>query len=359
MGKQSLGEPEAIYEYRDERGVVLYEVLRFPNKRFRQRRPHPTIAGRWEWNLGGVRRVPYRLPGLIAAVGRGAVIHICEGERDVNAVVEAGGAATCNSGGAGKWRKDFASFFEGAEVVIVADNDPPGIKHAQGVRAALLGVASAVRIVVAAEGKDAADHLAAGKGLDEFVPYAPANRRDEDLTNLTVDDILDAQPEMSRSDLLAANPTLKSLLGGRGSAATVLVDLAHDARVGLFHTPDQKAYACIDVSGHEETRPVRSRAFGLYLRRLYHREQEAAPSQEAVAAAIATLESEALFDGVCLPVYSRLAEAGGAIYLDLCDPEWRVVEVTADGWGLRPATPVRFLAHRRWPPYLSRFAAGA
>jgi hypothetical protein len=342
VGKQSLGEPDAIYQYRDEQGTLMFEVVRFPGKEFRQRRPDTTAPGGWSWRVRGVRRVLYRLPELVAAVDRGEVVYVCEGERDVDAIVAAGGVATCNPGGAGKWRKDFASFFEGADVVVVADDDPPGIKHAQAVRAALLGVASTARIMVAAEGKDAADHLAAGKSLDEFVPHAPANRRDEDLSDLTVDDILDTQPEMSRSELLAANPTLKSLLGGRGSAATVLVDLAHDARVGLFRTPDQKAYACIDVSGHEETRPVRSRAFGLYLRRLYHREQEAAPSQEAVAAAIATLESEALFDGVCLPVYTRVAGAGGAIYLDLCDPEWRVVEVTADGWSLRPAPPVRF-----------------
>ena len=123
------------------------------------------------WNLRGVRRVPYRLPGLMAGVARGETVYVVEGEKDVDATCEAGGVATCNPGGAGKWRPGFATFLAGAEVVVVADNDPPGIEHARMVLASLLEVASAVRIVLAAEGQDAADHLAAGKSLAEFVPF--------------------------------------------------------------------------------------------------------------------------------------------------------------------------------------------
>jgi hypothetical protein len=45
--------------------------------------------------------VPYRLPQLLEAVGTTARIFVCEGEKDADAIVRAGGIATCNPGGAG------------------------------------------------------------------------------------------------------------------------------------------------------------------------------------------------------------------------------------------------------------------
>jgi hypothetical protein len=56
----------------------------------------------------------------------------------------------------------------GADVVIIADRDEPGRSHAADVAASLGGKASSVRVVEAATGKDASDHLAAGHGLGDF-----------------------------------------------------------------------------------------------------------------------------------------------------------------------------------------------
>jgi putative DNA primase/helicase len=89
------------YEYRDENGRVSYVVERRPFKKFRQRRPDG--AGGWVWNLKGIVPLPYRLPELIAAdpIDR---VFIVEGEKDVDTLWSRGFVATCNSGGAGKWR---------------------------------------------------------------------------------------------------------------------------------------------------------------------------------------------------------------------------------------------------------------
>ena len=73
-----------------------------------------------------------------------------------------GVAATCNPMGAGKWRDKYAETLRGADVIIVQDKDDAGRKHATQVAASLDGIAKSVRIVEAAEGNDAADHLAAG-----------------------------------------------------------------------------------------------------------------------------------------------------------------------------------------------------
>src|SRR5690348_38088 len=45
----------ASYPYHDEQGSVLFEVVRYEPKAFRQRRPDG--RGEWIWNLNGTRRV--------------------------------------------------------------------------------------------------------------------------------------------------------------------------------------------------------------------------------------------------------------------------------------------------------------
>ncbi len=166
----------AEYLYRDEHGQVLYGVVRCPRKCFAQWRPDPTAKSGRRWRLRDdegnllVRLVPYRLPELIAAVAAEQVVWIAEGEKDVHALIARPGiAATCNSGGAGKWLPEFAQYFHGADVTIVADRDEAGERHALQVVETLRGVARSIVVVQARYGKDAHDHLAAGGHTGNFV----------------------------------------------------------------------------------------------------------------------------------------------------------------------------------------------
>ena len=47
------------YDYRNADGVLVYQVVRFEPKDFRQRRPNG--KGGWIWNLKGTERVLYHL----------------------------------------------------------------------------------------------------------------------------------------------------------------------------------------------------------------------------------------------------------------------------------------------------------
>lgn len=156
----------ATYPYTDEHGEVLFEVVRYDPKDFRQRQPDGA------WNIQGVRRVLYRLPEVLAAVERGDPVYVVEGEKDADAIVRAGGVATCNPTGAGKWSKvpDAAQVLTDADVIIVADRDATGLDHARQVAASLDGKAKSITVVQAITGKDAADHLGAGHGLGELEP---------------------------------------------------------------------------------------------------------------------------------------------------------------------------------------------
>jgi 5S rRNA maturation endonuclease (ribonuclease M5) len=163
------GTAVAVYDYVNESGDLLFQVCRTADKQFPQRRPDSSKKTGWAWRLGDVRKVPYRLPRILEAMDAGARIWIVEGEKDVHTLERQGEVATCCPGGAGKWSEDFNGFFVECAVTIVADRDTPGEKHARTVAANLSGIASSVRIVEAANGKDATDHFSAGGRLDEFV----------------------------------------------------------------------------------------------------------------------------------------------------------------------------------------------
>jgi hypothetical protein len=122
------------YVFRDERGEVLFEEVRFEPKDFRLRRPDG--KGGWTWSLDGVRRVVYRLDEL-AEQRR---VWLVEGPKDVDALWTLGIPATTTPGGAKAWRDEYAQQIRaaGAEGVIACrDNDEPGLAYARRCASAL------------------------------------------------------------------------------------------------------------------------------------------------------------------------------------------------------------------------------
>lgn len=159
-----LGNIIATYDYVDEGGTFLFQVVRFEPKDFRQRHRNP--AGDWVWHVKGIRRVPFMLPELTEAISEDRMVFVVEGEKDVLNLRKLGIQATCNAMGAGAWHGDLNAAFAGAEVVVIADNDPqaldkktgkprfhketgrpvlPGQDHANHVCAELADVAKRVR----------------------------------------------------------------------------------------------------------------------------------------------------------------------------------------------------------------------
>ena len=158
----------ATYDYTDDHEALLFQVVRFEPKDFRQRKPDG--AGGWIWKLGDTPRVLYRLPQVLAAAKAGQSVYVVEGERDVQAIEKAGAVATCNPGGAGKWKAHHTAALTGAQVVVVADRDDPGRAHARDVLTSLRKAGISARKFEPATGKDTADHLAAGLTLADLAP---------------------------------------------------------------------------------------------------------------------------------------------------------------------------------------------
>jgi putative DNA primase/helicase len=145
----------ATFYYRDESGTVLSRVVRMEKTTANGKEktfPQQSLDENGNWRTGkgamkGVRRVLYRLPQLLAA-DPNALVFVPEGEKHCDKVAEEVGLiATCNPGGAGKWRAEFNEFFRGRHAVVLADNDQPGRDHALSVARQLYGIAASVRIL--------------------------------------------------------------------------------------------------------------------------------------------------------------------------------------------------------------------
>jgi hypothetical protein len=164
-----VSNPVAVYDYRDARGELVYQKLRYEPKRFVQRRPlsraHfgalgiPDAAEPWVWGLGAgrygrsgrdgdfdlyyvdparhqfsvelpvCRRVLYHLPDVLAAAPQQPVF-LVEGEKDVETLRAFGFVATCGPCGSAQADGEWLAALAMRRVVAVADNDSAGRAHA-------------------------------------------------------------------------------------------------------------------------------------------------------------------------------------------------------------------------------------
>lgn len=172
---------ECTYTFENHDGTEAFQKVRY-------RLPDGGKTFRYRWRRGpgyvwvpgkplGADDLLYHLPEVVGP----HVVHWCEGEKDADAVRAAGALATSHHAGAGHITAEQARWLRHAvRVVLVADRDVPGAYDAL-LRGRLLtetGVPrDAITVVRAAVGKDAADHLAAGYSLDDFVPVPTAELR--------------------------------------------------------------------------------------------------------------------------------------------------------------------------------------
>ena len=162
--------PVDQYVYRLGNGMPHIRVVRYEPKGFTQDH-YDTDKHEWISGLNGVLRVPFNLEHLTQAKQAGwpEPVYLTEGEKDAETLEALGVLTSTLLGGAGKWRDEYAQYFLGADVVIVADADDVGRTGAETIARHLDGVANTVRIVVPCSGKDATNHVQAGYGIDDFI----------------------------------------------------------------------------------------------------------------------------------------------------------------------------------------------
>lgn len=312
----------ATYDYRDEAGELLLQVVRMEPKTFRQRRPD---GDGWIWSAKDVRVVPYRLPELLAAPD--AIVYLVEGEKDADRLASLGLVATTNVGGAGKWKLAHSEFLRGRRVVILPDNDEAGRDHAKRANKSLRDVAAEVRIVALPdlpEKGDVSDWLDAGGSVQELVrmhsdaaPAAPSGEEEEDE-------------------------------GRKPSQTDLLVKFVKE-RFDLLHDKNGDTYARDRHTG--EVRRMGARQFRDRVAAGFYEQAKIAVRDQAWREALGTLQALARFEGEPQDVHIRVAGQSGQYWIDLCQPgSSRAVELDASGWRIVDRAPVLFVRSEAMQP---------
>lgn len=155
------------YDYTDANDNLLYQVVRYHPKNFKQRRPDG--SGGWIWDLKGITPTLYHLSEVLHAISDNQLIWVVEGEKDADNLRKVGQVATTiNGGAASKWPPELVPQFLNAIVAIIPDSDEPGRKYAHYVGNLLYGWCSSLKILTLPL-KDVTDYLDSGKTIDNLL----------------------------------------------------------------------------------------------------------------------------------------------------------------------------------------------
>ncbi len=125
-----------------------------------------------------------------------------------------------------------------------------------------------------------------------------------------------------------------------------IVQLAADLH--LFHTPDREAFASVQTTtstGHtkREVHRIARGSLQRYLCLRFYEQKNRIPTNDALQRALGLLEAQAIERGPEESIFTRLAERGQDLYLDLSNEEGEVIRVGPEGWEVTRNPPVHFL----------------
>jgi len=327
---------EATYNYTDEKGHLLYQVIRQKGKRFCQRRPDGQDG--WIYKLQGIRRVLYNLPEIARDSRKDETIFVVEGEKDSDNLKSLGFLSTTNSGGAGKWQNDFNKCFAGREVVIIPDNDPQGKAHAEKVAKSLSNCATSIKILDLPgipEKGDVSDWLEKGGTKEGLLSLV------QQTTTYEPENIPGVNEECTEAD--------KSTLNDSDSKAAKLINVAINApHLDFFLDETNELWVTIERRGHKECYAIFSENFKNECRRLYMAYHNSVIGNDSLQIALDNIKAvlQGKDDLPSKTTHLRVGCREDSIYYDLANSEWEVISIDREGWRIINESPLLF---KRFP----------
>lgn len=316
--------PEALHEYQTTEGEPLYYRIRLKNPDTGEKwiRPFKFLDGKGF--VMGEPDFPNGKPlyGLNHLTEQPKdTVFICEGEWCVDKLTALGilsvTSGSADSANAADWLP-----LAGRKVIIWPDNDDAGYRFTKAIVVQLRKLGCELWQVDVG----ALDLPHKGDAVDWLSMNSKATYKDVS--------------ELPLIDLSALSET-EGHEEKKTSQASSIVAFVRE-RAELFHDRNSEVYA-FDSSTHE-TRRLDGRQFKDWLRSALYEATDKAPSDQSIREALATLSGLARFKGECYKVYIRVAEAGGAYYLDLAESgQSRVICVTAGTWRIIEEPPIKFL----------------
>ena len=138
-----------------------------------------------------------------------------------------------------------------------------------------------------------------------------------------------------------------------------LVNVFVDGDKALFRDSNGDVFADLIVDGHRETWPIRSMEFrGAYIAYLQRQLDRLVSEGSILAIGVKHAMTKNAINNVLneyeikansslatrRDVFTRIAPHDDDIFIDLCNPNWEAIRITAGGWSIVESPPVRF----RW-----------
>lgn len=160
---------EAVYDYTDEKGCYLYSKVRLQGKDIR----YVVIdhkSNSYKMGLSSNEKKLYNLTNLLKAIKNEEIVYFVEGEKDADTLNRLGLTAT-TCGSVSDWKKHFKDVFNGAKVVLLPDNDDPGIGLMEKIKDDIKEVCFAYKMVLTCkrEKGDVTDYLEEGHTKEELL----------------------------------------------------------------------------------------------------------------------------------------------------------------------------------------------
>ena len=127
----------------------------------------------------------------------------------------------------------------------------------------------------------------------------------------------------------------------KAAAVEALKQKAGDQALHFFHDTYDLPWVTVPVGNHRETWRVDSRKLWLWIAKTL-RAINIPATRKLIKSIVEEFEMTALVDGPILPVFVRIGEADGAIYLDLGDEDWRAVQIRPNGWAVVDEPELKF-----------------
>src|SRR5271154_2605797 len=100
----------------------------------------------------------------------------------------------------------------------------------------------------------------------------------------------------------------------------------------VFRTKEGKVFVKLDMGRRDETMPIHSERFRLWLSLRLQVESGKPPSRATLTSWINRLEAHAALNGPVADVHVRAAVARGLVHLDPCHDRWAAIEISPDWW---------------------------
>lgn len=303
---------EKTYKYKNPDGTLSYMKKRLDyddgKKSFVFCKPDGTK------NLNGAKHIPYNLP----EVSKATTIYFIEGEKCADAIIEQGyTATTLDCGANSKWLSEYTEHFKNKNVVIIPDNDKPGMIYAKRVQKNLPW-AVIKELPGLKEKEDVYDWLQSGHSMTELeeIPATVIENNDNEISDTSFEN---------------------------RQQSGILLDIIRNEKTNFFMDENNNAFIEILNEDHKEIYDIEGKDFNLWTQNVFYKKTQKAICKDGLARAIDILIADTKFGNRQKYILSnRVAKSGNDFWYDLTNEKWSAIKTNSEGWKLVEDVPKLF-----------------